>query len=164
MLTGPELADLYKDLATKYPIVSIEDPFDQVRVNRVVWCADLSLGGGLTDGRTDARSHHHHTTGRLGQLHGLHGVHRREGAGGRRRPPRHQPQAHQGGRAEEGLQRPPPQGPWFVRCWFLSVVRVGWVGLRRPTDPSIDRPIDRPRVLTSNPPPCNTTATTITNR
>jgi len=27
--TGPALADIYKDLATKYPIVSIEDPFDQ---------------------------------------------------------------------------------------------------------------------------------------
>ena len=29
-LTGPELIQLYKDLAAKYPIVSIEDPFDQV--------------------------------------------------------------------------------------------------------------------------------------
>ena len=28
-LTGPALADLYKDLCKKYPIVSIEDPFDQ---------------------------------------------------------------------------------------------------------------------------------------
>ena len=27
--TGPELANIYKDLATKYPIVSIEDPFEQ---------------------------------------------------------------------------------------------------------------------------------------
>lgn len=29
-LTGEELGQLYKDLAAKYPIVSIEDPFDQV--------------------------------------------------------------------------------------------------------------------------------------
>lgn len=29
-LTGAELGQLYKDLAAKYPIVSIEDPFDQV--------------------------------------------------------------------------------------------------------------------------------------
>jgi enolase len=28
-LTGPALTDLYKDLVTKYPIISIEDPFDQ---------------------------------------------------------------------------------------------------------------------------------------
>lgn len=28
-LTGPELIQLYKDLASKYPVVSIEDPFDQ---------------------------------------------------------------------------------------------------------------------------------------
>lgn len=28
-LTGEELGQLYKDLAAKYPIVSIEDPFDQ---------------------------------------------------------------------------------------------------------------------------------------
>jgi len=35
VLTGPELADLYKDLANKYPIVSIEDPFDQVRGRKV---------------------------------------------------------------------------------------------------------------------------------
>ena len=32
-LTGPELADLYKELSSKYPIVSIEDPFDQVRMD-----------------------------------------------------------------------------------------------------------------------------------
>jgi enolase len=29
VLSGPKLADLYKDLASKYPIISIEDPFDQ---------------------------------------------------------------------------------------------------------------------------------------
>lgn len=29
-LTGEELGQLYKDLSAKYPIVSIEDPFDQV--------------------------------------------------------------------------------------------------------------------------------------
>jgi hypothetical protein len=40
VLTGPELADLYKDLAAKYPIVSIEDPFDQVR-------CDLALPSSL---------------------------------------------------------------------------------------------------------------------
>ena len=28
-LSGARLADLYRDLVTKYPIVSIEDPFDQ---------------------------------------------------------------------------------------------------------------------------------------
>eukprot|EP00595_Chromulina_sp_UTEXLB2642_P002689 CAMPEP_0196765328 /NCGR_PEP_ID=MMETSP1095-20130614/7996_1 /TAXON_ID=96789 ORGANISM="Chromulina nebulosa, Strain UTEXLB2642" /NCGR_SAMPLE_ID=MMETSP1095 /ASSEMBLY_ACC=CAM_ASM_000446 /LENGTH=456 /DNA_ID=CAMNT_0042123191 /DNA_START=34 /DNA_END=1404 /DNA_ORIENTATION=- len=28
-LSGPKLAELYKDLISKYPIVSIEDPFDQ---------------------------------------------------------------------------------------------------------------------------------------
>lgn len=28
-LTGQELGQLYQDLASKYPIVSIEDPFDQ---------------------------------------------------------------------------------------------------------------------------------------
>ena len=28
-LSGPALADVYKDLCHKYPIVSIEDPFDQ---------------------------------------------------------------------------------------------------------------------------------------
>jgi len=28
-LSGPALADLYKDLVKKYPIISIEDPFDQ---------------------------------------------------------------------------------------------------------------------------------------
>jgi enolase len=27
--SGPELANIYKDLVSKYPIVSIEDPFDQ---------------------------------------------------------------------------------------------------------------------------------------
>jgi enolase len=32
VLSGPELAKLYADLATKYPIVSIEDPFDQVHM------------------------------------------------------------------------------------------------------------------------------------
>jgi enolase len=31
VLSGPELAQLYTDLSNKYPIVSIEDPFDQVR-------------------------------------------------------------------------------------------------------------------------------------
>lgn len=29
VLSGPKLAELYADLAKKYPIVSIEDPFDQ---------------------------------------------------------------------------------------------------------------------------------------
>lgn len=29
VLTGPKLAELYADLCNKYPIVSIEDPFDQ---------------------------------------------------------------------------------------------------------------------------------------
>lgn len=29
VMSGPELANLYKDLIEKYPIVSIEDPFDQ---------------------------------------------------------------------------------------------------------------------------------------
>lgn len=29
-ITGEELMSLYKDLCAKYPIVSIEDPFDQV--------------------------------------------------------------------------------------------------------------------------------------
>jgi enolase len=29
-LTGTELGELYKDLVKKYPIISIEDPFDQV--------------------------------------------------------------------------------------------------------------------------------------
>ena len=30
MLTGDELMDLYAELSEKYPIVTIEDPFDQV--------------------------------------------------------------------------------------------------------------------------------------
>jgi len=31
VLTGPQLADMYMELSNKYPIVSIEDPFDQVK-------------------------------------------------------------------------------------------------------------------------------------
>ena len=27
--TGPEIVEIYKDLCNKYPIISIEDPFDQ---------------------------------------------------------------------------------------------------------------------------------------
>ena len=27
--TGPEIVGIYKDLCEKYPIISIEDPFDQ---------------------------------------------------------------------------------------------------------------------------------------
>ena len=37
-LSGPELIQLYKDLAAKYPIVSIEDPFDQVCLLCVTCC------------------------------------------------------------------------------------------------------------------------------
>ena len=29
VLSGPKLAELYADLANKYPIISIEDPFEQ---------------------------------------------------------------------------------------------------------------------------------------
>ncbi len=32
ILTGDQLKDLYKSFIAKYPIVSIEDPFDQVSV------------------------------------------------------------------------------------------------------------------------------------
>lgn len=44
VLTGPELADLYKDLAAKYPIVSIEDPFDQVGVSVLLSFLDCVVG------------------------------------------------------------------------------------------------------------------------
>jgi len=30
VLTGEALGELYKDLCRKYPIISVEDPFDQV--------------------------------------------------------------------------------------------------------------------------------------
>jgi enolase len=30
--SGPELAATYRDLCKKYPIISVEDPFDQVRL------------------------------------------------------------------------------------------------------------------------------------
>lgn len=35
-LTGQELGQLYQDLAAKYPIVSIEDPFDQACLEPVL--------------------------------------------------------------------------------------------------------------------------------
>jgi enolase len=38
MLSGDELMKLYQDLCAKYPIVTIEDPFDQVE--------GRGLGGG----------------------------------------------------------------------------------------------------------------------
>jgi enolase len=38
-LTGPELAQFYKDLCKEFPIKSIEDPFDQVCMN--MWACVL---------------------------------------------------------------------------------------------------------------------------
>ncbi len=42
-LTGAQLTDLYKEFLAKYPVVSIEDPFDQV--SAVGWdgCLVVSL-------------------------------------------------------------------------------------------------------------------------
>lgn len=36
-LTGAQLTDLYKEFLAKYPVVSIEDPFDQVSAVWGVW-------------------------------------------------------------------------------------------------------------------------------
>lgn len=43
VLSGPELAQLYTDLATKYPIVTIEDPFDQVHTQRTSCCSMVCI-------------------------------------------------------------------------------------------------------------------------
>ena len=40
-LTGAQLTDLYKEFLAKYPVVSIEDPFDQVSA---VWCVCCFVG------------------------------------------------------------------------------------------------------------------------
>ena len=37
VLSGSQLTDLYRSFVEKYPIVSIEDPFDQVRVALVLY-------------------------------------------------------------------------------------------------------------------------------
>jgi enolase len=37
--SGPELAATYRDLCKKYPIISVEDPFDQVLLHAYSQCA-----------------------------------------------------------------------------------------------------------------------------
>lgn len=36
-ISGDKLADLYKEFIKEFPIVSIEDPFDQVRNNTIIY-------------------------------------------------------------------------------------------------------------------------------
>ena len=49
MLTGDELMAVYQKMCDKYPIVTIEDPFDQVtqRYGGYVGVSQRWLGGGL---------------------------------------------------------------------------------------------------------------------
>jgi enolase len=41
--SGPELAATYRDLCKKYPIISVEDPFDQVLLHAYSQCAGAAM-------------------------------------------------------------------------------------------------------------------------
>lgn len=119
--TAAQMTEMYKSFCKNFPVVSIEDPFDQARsslratphTRRAFLCAVLVLRARTAAlGDTSANYDNLPTAApRAGRLGGLHAAQRGgRGADRGRRPPRHQPRARADRDRQKGVQRAPPQG------------------------------------------------------